>query len=71
MKKSMISFLAVLALGIYAADSPVQRVLSRFFGTGTGAGIAVMFFLVGLIGMVICLTRLCKPVYRDLGRPGK
>ena len=54
-----------------AADSPVQRVLSRFFGTGTGAGIAVMFFLVGLIGMAICLTRLCKPVYRDLGRPGK
>ena len=49
-----------------ASDSAVQRVLSRFFGTGTGAGIALIFVLVGIIGMVICLTRLRKKLYRTL-----
>lgn len=51
-----------------AADSPLQNILSRFFGTGTGAGIAVVFFLVGCVGMTISLTRLRKPVYKELNR---
>ena len=49
-----------------AADSALQNILSRFFGTGAGAGIAVIFFLVGCVGMVISLTRLRKPVYKEL-----
>ena len=49
-----------------AKESPVQRFLAGIFGTGKGAGIAVIFCLVGIIGMVICLTRLRKPLYRDL-----
>ena len=48
------------------ADSPLQKILSRFFGTGTGAGIAVIFFLVGLVGMAVSLTRPRKPVYKEL-----
>ena len=44
-----------------ASDSAVQRVLSRFFGTETGAGIALIFVLVGIIGMVLSLTQLGKP----------
>jgi MFS family permease len=46
--------------------SPLQSFLSSFFGDGTGSGIAVMFFTVGVIGMVISITRLRKSVYRDL-----
>ena len=33
-----------------AADSPLARSLSRFFGTGSGAGIALIFFVVGGMG---------------------
>ncbi len=32
--------------------SPLQQMLSPFFGTGKGAGIAIMFFIVGMIGFV-------------------
>ena len=48
------------------ADSPVQRILSGCFGTGKGAGIGLMFFIVGIAGMVISFSRLRKPVYREL-----
>ena len=50
------------------ADSPVQQVLSGFFGTGKGSGIGLMFFIVGIAGILISLTRLRKPVYRELDR---
>ena len=46
--------------------SPLQNTLGVFFGYGSGAGIAVMFFLVGIIGTVISLTRLRKPIYKGL-----
>ncbi|MCR5384650.1 MAG: MFS transporter [Saccharofermentans sp.] len=46
--------------------SSLQSFLSSFFGDGTGSGIAVMFFTVRVIGMVISITRLRKSVYRDL-----
>ncbi len=51
-----------------AAASPLQSFLSRFFGMGAGSGIAVIFFLVGCVGMTISLTRLRKPVYKELNR---
>ncbi len=47
-------------------DSPVQRVLTGLFGTGKGAGIGLMFFIVGIAGMAVSFTRLRKPVYREL-----
>ena len=47
-------------------DSPAQRILSGFFGTGKGSGIGLMFFIVGTAGMLISFTRLRKPVYREL-----
>ena len=50
------------------ADSPGQRALSGFFGTGKGSGIGLMFFIVGIAGMLISFTRLRKPVYRELDR---
>ena len=49
-------------------DSPAQRVLSGLFGTGKGAGIGLMFFIIGIAGMLISFTRLRKPVYRELDR---
>ena len=49
-------------------DSPVQRMLSGFFGTGKGAGIGLMFFIVGIAGMLVSFTRLRKAVYRELDR---
>ena len=49
-----------------AAPSPLQAFLSRFFGTGSGAGIAVMFVLVGIAGIAVSLTRLGKKEYRSL-----
>ena len=50
------------------ADSPVQRVLSAFVGTGKGTGIGLMFLIVGIAGMLVSFTRLRKPVYRELDR---
>ena len=49
-----------------ATPSPLQSVLGAFFGYGSGAGIAVMFFLVGIMGTLISLTRLGKPIYKGL-----
>ena len=49
-------------------ESPVQRVLSAFFGTGKGSGIGLMFFIVGMAGVLVSFTRLRKPVYRELDR---
>ena len=47
-------------------DSPVQQFLAGLFGTGKGTGIGLMFFIVGIAGMLISFTRLWKPVYREL-----
>ena len=49
-----------------AAVSPAQRLLSLFFGTGKGSGIAIIFFLVGLLGCVTSFLCLKSPLYRDL-----
>lgn len=51
---------------IMAKDSFVQKILSQFFGSGSGSGIAAMFFFVGIFGIAISLARLKKPVYKDL-----
>lgn len=51
-----------------AADSPMQRILSHLFGTGNGAGIALIFFCVGILGVAISLFRLNKPIYKDLDK---
>lgn len=51
-----------------AVDSPVQNVFSWLFGSGSGSGIAVMFFFVGIFGVVISLSRLKKPIYKDLNK---
>lgn len=56
---------------LMGTDSPVQRVLSGFFGTGKGSGIGLMFFVFGLTGMLVSFTRLRKPVYRELDRKEK
>ena len=49
-----------------AADSFLQKVLSQLFGSGSGSGIAVIFFCVGVLGITISLSRLRKPIYKDL-----
>jgi len=46
--------------------SSLQRILVTFFGSGSGAGMAVMFFCVGILGTGISLTRLRKPIYKGL-----
>lgn len=40
------------------SDSPVQRLLISLFGEGTGAGIAVQFFVMGILGIILCLAYL-------------
>ena len=51
-----------------ATDSSLQRIFCSLFGSGSGAGIAVMFFCVGILGFVISLTRLRKPLYKGLDK---
>lgn len=59
----------MLADGVFepfmAAESPVQQILALLFGTGKGAGIALMFCIVGVLGIVLSLTCLTKPVFRQ------
>ena len=38
------------------SDSPLQRWLIPFFGEGMGAGIAVQFFVMGVLGIALCLA---------------
>lgn len=52
-----------------AMESPMQRMASALFGTGSGAGIAVMFFCAGILGIGISLFSLMQPVYSALDQP--
>jgi len=49
-----------------ATISPLQGMLSLLVGTGKGAGIALMFFIVGMIGCVTSFLCLKNPVYKSL-----
>ncbi len=40
------------------SDSPLQKWLIPFFGEGSGAGIAVQFFTMGVLGIILCLVYL-------------
>ena len=51
---------------LMATEGTVQSALATVFGTGGGAGIAVMFFLVGAAGMALSLSQLNQTVYRSL-----
>lgn len=46
--------------------SPVQQALSLFFGTGKGAGIGIIFFIVGIAGFIISIVALKNPLYQNL-----
>lgn len=46
--------------------SPLQEVLSIFFGTGTGSGVATIFFIVGMIGSITSFMSLKNPLYKSL-----
>ena len=52
-----------------AAESPVQRVLAPIFGTGKGAGIALIFCIVGILGAALSLACLRRPVFRPEEQP--
>lgn len=49
-----------------AAESPLQGVLSLVFGSDKGAGIALIFCIVGIIGFIISFLCLKNPIYREL-----
>ena len=52
-----------------AAESPGRHALAPLFGTGKGAGIAVLFCIVGILGTVLSLICLSKPVFRQEEQP--
>lgn len=49
-----------------AATSPIQQALTFVFGAGKGSGIAVMFFIVGIVGCISSFMCLKNPTYREL-----
>lgn len=49
-----------------ATESPLQQALSLFFGTGKGSGIAIIFFIVGVIGFITSFMSLGNPLYQQL-----
>lgn len=51
---------------LMAEDSPLAKLLSPVFGAGSGSGIAVIFFCVGVLGIVVSLLQLRKGIYKDL-----
>ncbi|WP_034447976.1 MFS transporter [Butyrivibrio sp. AE2032] len=58
----------ILADNVFEPFMENENILSGIFGTGHGAGIALIFFISGLSGMIISLIRLTKPVYKDLDK---
>ena len=40
------------------SDSSLQRWLTPLFGKGTGSGLAVQFFIMGVLGVILCLIYL-------------
>lgn len=46
--------------------SSFQEILSFIFGMGKGAGIALIFFIVGIIGIITSFLCLKNPLYRSL-----
>ena len=46
--------------------SAIQHALALFFGAGKGSGIAVMFFIVGIIGFILSIAALRNPLYQSL-----
>jgi hypothetical protein len=49
-----------------AASSPLAKMLSILTETGKGSGIALIFFVVGIIGTVTSFMCLKNPVYKSL-----
>ncbi len=48
--------------------SPLQEILSFFFGTGKGSGIAVIFFIVGIVGFITSFIAYKNPLYQNLNK---
>ena len=46
--------------------SPMQKAFSVLFGIGKGSGIAVIFFIVGMIGLITSFMCLRNPLYKTL-----
>ena len=46
--------------------SAIQHALALFFGVGKGSGIAIMFFIVGIIGFILSIAALRNPLYQSL-----
>lgn len=51
-----------------ASGTPPQAALSLLFGAGKGSGIAIMFFIVGVVGAATCFISLRNPLYKSLNR---
>ena len=56
----------ILADYVFEPFMKNENILSGIFGIGHGAGIAMIFVISGLSGMIISLIRLTKPVYKEL-----
>ena len=48
--------------------SALAQSLGAIFGTCKGAGIAILFFIVGVIGFITCLLCLRKPLFKELDK---
>jgi predicted MFS family arabinose efflux permease len=51
---------------LMANASGIQQSLSVLFGAGKGAGIAIMFFIVGMTGTITSFMCLKNPIYKTL-----
>lgn len=49
------------------SDNQLARVLSYLVGSGSGAGMAVIFVLLGIIGFIGCLLFRKSKDIKDLG----
>ena len=48
-----------------APDSPGAEALSALFGAGQGAGVGVMFFCAGVLGVALCLAQVGRKAFRE------
>lgn len=54
---------------LMAGSSPLRDMLAAIFGSGSGSGMAIIFFITGAVGVISSLICLRTPMFKELDTP--